>query len=322
MAKAVADTNARDNQGGFAFENHSLITGFSTLHDSGTGGRPSLGNFALFPHVSCKDDDINGCDFPKRARATGFDPKSVKAHPGYFSIELDTGIVVDMTTTQHTSLFRFAFSGEKGGKHHLGANDIPGSPLILMDLTDLSDSRQDNAMIEVDGEGRMKGSGVFLPSFGSGSYRAFFCADFQPSTSIRDYGIFVDSRATTEVQSLTISRGINGYPLPGGAFYRFTPGKDSHVIVRVATSFISAEHACRHAEHEIPDFNFGRVHHEASAEWRGKLKPIRVSQKGIDRGILTNFYSSIYRTMINPQDYTGENPLWKSHEPYFDSFYW
>jgi hypothetical protein len=26
--------------------------------------------------------------------------------------------------------------------------------------------------------------------------------------------------------------------------------------------------------------------------------------------------------MINPQDYTGENPLWKSKEPYFDSFYW
>lgn len=26
--------------------------------------------------------------------------------------------------------------------------------------------------------------------------------------------------------------------------------------------------------------------------------------------------------MINPQDYTGENPLWESSEPYFDSFYW
>lgn len=26
--------------------------------------------------------------------------------------------------------------------------------------------------------------------------------------------------------------------------------------------------------------------------------------------------------MINPQDYTGENPLWNSDEPYFDSFYW
>jgi putative alpha-1,2-mannosidase len=38
--------------------------------------------------------------------------------------------------------------------------------------------------------------------------------------------------------------------------------------------------------------------------------------------MLTNFYSGIYRTMINPQNYTGENPLWSSSEPYFDSFYW
>lgn len=38
--------------------------------------------------------------------------------------------------------------------------------------------------------------------------------------------------------------------------------------------------------------------------------------------MLMNFYSGIYRTMINPQDYTGENPLWNSTQPYFDSFYW
>lgn len=42
----------------------------------------------------------------------------------------------------------------------------------------------------------------------------------------------------------------------------------------------------------------------------------------MNSSLLTNFYSGIYRTMINPQDYTGENPLWESSEPYFDSFYW
>jgi hypothetical protein len=26
--------------------------------------------------------------------------------------------------------------------------------------------------------------------------------------------------------------------------------------------------------------------------------------------------------MISPQDYTGENPLWNSTEPYYDSYYW
>lgn len=52
------------------------------------------------------------------------------------------------------------------------------------------------------------------------------------------------------------------------------------------------------------------------------LSPIRVARKGVNSSMLMNFYSGIYRTMINPQDYTGENPLWNSTQPYFDSFYW
>lgn len=42
MAKAVADTNSSSNQGGFTLDG-SPVTGFSVLHDSGTGGSPSLG---------------------------------------------------------------------------------------------------------------------------------------------------------------------------------------------------------------------------------------------------------------------------------------
>ena len=41
MAKAVADTNGDELQGGYASDN-SNITGFSHLHDSGTGGVSSV----------------------------------------------------------------------------------------------------------------------------------------------------------------------------------------------------------------------------------------------------------------------------------------
>jgi putative alpha-1,2-mannosidase len=202
MAKAVADTNSESNQGGFALDG-SNVTGFSTMHDSGTGGSPSLGNFALFPYSSCVNDTVDGCDYPKTTRAIPFVNNTVKASPGYFGLTLSSGIAVDMTTAQHTSLFRFKFPA--GSK----------SPLILMDLTDLSDSRQDNASVTVDGStGRMTGNGRFLPSFGSGNYVLYFCADFQSSGGIRDNGIFSNSRAGTNVKQLKISRSINGYPLP------------------------------------------------------------------------------------------------------------
>jgi putative alpha-1,2-mannosidase len=203
MAKAVADTDSPSRQGGFTLDG-SDITGFSSLHDSGTGGSPSLGNFPLFPYVKCRNDDVNGCDYPKRTRKTGYQVDSVKAVPGYFGLTMNSGIKVDMTVAHHTSLFRFQFP-----------TDSEASPLILLDLTDLSDSRQDNGTISVDAAtGRMTGHARFLPSFGSGSFVPYFCVDFQSNSAVRDNGIFVDSRASTDVKDLKISRSINGYPLP------------------------------------------------------------------------------------------------------------
>ncbi|KAA8573951.1 hypothetical protein EYC84_005494 [Monilinia fructicola] len=311
MAKAVADTNSGSNQGGFTTDG-SNITGFSSMHDSGTGGSPSLGNFALFPYAGCKGDIVDGCTYPKKERVTPFVPDSVKASPGYFGLTLSSGVAVDMTTTQHTSLFRFKFPSTSNGN--------ASSPLILMDLTDLSDSRQDNATISVDAQtGRMTGSGRFLPSFGSGNYVLYFCADFS-GAPIRDNGIFVNSRASTDVKDLKISRSINGYPLPGGAFNRFKSPGDG-ILARVGVSYISSAQACANAESEIPDFDFAAVQNASEAAWRKKISPIQVSAKGVNSSFLTNFYSGIYRTMVNPQDYTGENPLWQSDEPYFDSFY-
>src|SRR5690606_41445512 len=67
MAKAVADTNSGSRQGGFTLDGSS-VTGFSMMHDSGTGGSPSLGNFALFAYTNCPDGDINRCAFSKRDR--------------------------------------------------------------------------------------------------------------------------------------------------------------------------------------------------------------------------------------------------------------
>ena len=283
------------------------------MHDSGTGGSPSLGNFALFPYVGCAGDDVDGCQYPKKSRKIAFDNSSVKASPGYFGVTLNSGISVDMTTTQHTSLFRFKFPAADSSRN-------ASSPLILMDLTDLSDSRQDNGTITVDADtGRMTGNARFLPSFGSGNYIAYFCADFS-GAPLRDNGIFVNSRASTDIKTLTISRSINGYPLPGGAFNRFQNTGDN-IFVRVGVSLISSDQACSSAEAEIASYDFESVQTAAETMWRDKISPIKVSTTGVDVSTLTNFYSGVYRTMVNPQNYTGENPLWESDEPYFDSFY-
>lgn len=189
-----------------------------------------------------------------------------------------------MTAAQHTSLFRFTFPS------------TGSSPLVLMDLTDLSDSRQDNASVSVDaGTGRMTGNGRFLPSFGQSNYVAYFCADFQ-GAAIRDNGIYVDSRGSADVKDLKISRGINSGPLPGGAFVRFTSSEP--VSVRVGLSFISSDQACDSAEAEIPGFDFEATRSAAVSAWQEKLSPVVVSTSGVNGSLLKNFYSGMYRTMV------------------------
>lgn len=326
MAKAVADVSGQ-NTAGFASDG-SNVTGFSSMHDSGTGGNPSLGNFPIFPQF-CPGDELDNCKFPKYSRAINYVADSVKGNPGYFSIGLANGISAEMTTTQHTALYRFAFP--QGG-----SNNGSAGPLMLLDLTDLADSRQ-NATVSVSDDGRIKGNGTFIPSFGSGSFVLHFCADFN-GAAVRDTGMWVNDRAGTEPKELFVTRGINLFYINAGSWVRFQAPSNGTLSARMGTSFISSDQACHNAETEIPDWDFASVRSNAESAWRQKLSPVTVEAGGASDDLLTTFYSGIYRAFLvrqplltfnhvsdniqNPQDYTNENPLWESSEPYWDSFYW
>lgn len=286
MAKAVADVSGQ-NTAGFALDG-SNVTGFSTMHDSGTGGNPSLGNFPIFPQF-CPDDVLDNCKFPKYARAINYVEGSVKGNPGYFSLGLANGISAEMTTTQHTGLYRFTLP--QGGSSNGSAG-----PLMLLDLTDLSDSRQ-NATISVSDDGRIKGNGTFIPSFGSGSYVLHFCVDFDGAT-VRDTGMWVNDRAGTEPKELFVTRGINLFYLNAGSWVRFQAPSDGTLSARVGMSFISSDQACQNAENEIPDWDFERVRGDAETAWREKLSPVSVERGPATDDQLTTFYSGLYRIFL------------------------
>ena len=308
LAKASPDVDGQ-NTGGFGLDG-SNITGFSSLHDSGTGGNPSLGNFPLFPQV-CPDDDLENCMYRIGDRKVTYKADSVVAQPGYFSVELDTGIKVDMTTSQHASLFRFTYP--KGTKH----------PHLLLDLTDLWASRQ-NASISIDeSSGQMQGNGTFLPSFGAGSYEAYFCVDFFGG-DIYDNGVWVNNRAGSEPKHIYVTRGFNLFYLEAGGYTRFKNVKDNTVLARVGVSFKSSAQACSNAQKEMPSppKNFDSLVSTAKDEWRKKLSPLSIKAGGATKDLQGSFWSGVYRNMISPQNYTGENPKWDSGKPYFDSFYW
>ncbi|GIZ47864.1 hypothetical protein CKM354_001094400 [Cercospora kikuchii] len=305
MAKSVADVSGQ-NTAGFSYDG-SNVTGFSALHDSGTGGQPSMGNFPL--SVQYCDDDQIACKYgAKIDRAVDVVNGSVRAQPGYFTLKLANGMVMETTTTEHTALYRFSASNNQT------------DPLILLDLTDLQDSRQ-NASVSVDPDtGRIMGNGTFLPSFGVGSYQAYFCVDFQ-GAKVKDTGIWVNDRAGSGQKELFVNRGYSLFYIQAGAFVRLKSPQSGNFTARIGLSFMSTRQACNNAETEISDFNFDRVREAAADAWKSKFTSVTIEAGGASTSLQKTFFTGIYRTMISPQNYTGENPLWQSSEPYFDSFY-
>lgn len=242
----------------------------------------------------------------------------MKATPGYFAITLASNITVEMTVSNHTALYQFNFPSSSS------APNATLSPLILADLIDLPLSRQNGSIAVDNTTGRIIGNGTFEPSFGVGTYDLHFCADFR-GAPIRDTGIFINNRAATEPKSLSIvPDGINLSPeiLPAGAWVRFNkPTESNQILARVGVSFISTAQACSNAEKEIANFDFNTTLTAARQAWEDQLGVIEIVPGGASTDLQTVFWSGFYRNNISPQDYTGENPLWQSSEPYYDSYY-
>ncbi|OGE49532.1 hypothetical protein PENARI_c021G10676 [Penicillium arizonense] len=308
MAKAVADTSG-ENQAGFAYDT-KVVTGFSHMHDSGTGGSPSMGNFPIFPQPNCPGDDIRQCKWQQADRAVAWNRESPEARPGYFGISLANGVYAEMTTTNRSALYRFKFNN---------TSSQPLSPVILVDLMDLPQSRR-NGTAHVDrSTGRLSGSGTFSPSFGIGSYNSYFCVDFK-GAELRDTGSWSSNGVNFSKPSLSLGANSSS-TVSAGTFARFRSPKDDTILARVGVSFISADQACSNAEREQPEFDFEGTVSAAEAAWRKKLGVISIDAQGVSSELQEVFWSGAYRSLISPQDYTGENPLWKSDEPYYDSYY-
>lgn len=270
-----------------------------------------MGNFPIFPQPNCPGDDIHQCKWQQADRAVAWNRESPEARPGYFGISLANGVHAEMTTTNRSALYRFKFNN---------TSSQPLSPVILVDLMDLPQSRRNGTAHVNRSTGRLSGSGTFSPSFGIGNYNSYFCVDFK-GAELRDTGSW--SNNTVNFSKPSLSLGVNSSStMSAGTFVRFRSPKDDTILARVGVSFISADQACSNAEREQPEFDFEGTVSAAEAAWRKKLGVISVDAQGVSSELQEVFWSGAYRSLISPQDYTGENPLWKSDEPYYDSYYW
>lgn len=284
-----------------------------------------MGNFPLFAHPGCPLNDYTKCRYATTTRMQKRVADSVEARTGYFAIELANHVRAEMTASMHAALYRFTFPSEPVVRYPTPEGNVTAhsSPVLLIDLQDLGGTSLSNsAGCQVYPEsGRMIGEGTFMPSFGRGTYKAYFCADFK-GAEIRQGGVFTGDNPVTNITYMNVvNRGFSNPSGSGGTWLQFEKASTDQILARVGISFKSTDQACRNAEHEIPDLDFDGTVARAEDAWREKLGVVQVDREGVSTELQTVFWSGLYRSLVAPQNYTGENPLWESEEPYFDSFY-
>ncbi|BFZ58811.1 hypothetical protein PYCC9005_005876 [Savitreella phatthalungensis] len=317
LAKPVADTNNRtSNLGGFTTDD-SLITGFSHTHDSGTGGSRSLGNFPFFAGICDAAEgsrgSFEGCTYGYLDRPVA--RTSVNATPGHFNIALANGIIVDMTATRRVASYELSLPVAPGHQ-----------PYMVFELRDLNVDEIPGS-IEVDTSSerstRVTGQGTFGPSFGHGDYKSYFCAKLDaPAQAVR---IFerdqIREAFRVECPAKRERMDSGSMPMGYGVILKFNQDL-LRVRVRVGMSFVSVDQACATITEEAPDsITHRELRIEASSKWQKALSAVDVDVTDADPDAASLLYTSIYRSMISPQNYTGENPLWSSSAPYYDSYY-
>lgn len=91
----------------------------------------------------------------------------------------------------------------------------------------------------------------------------------------------------------------------------------SVVSSRVGISWISNQQACQNLENEIPtDMPFNAVVQSTKDVWNTEILST-ITTTTTNATNLELLYTSLYFMNLLPTNQTGENPIWKSAEPYY-----
>ncbi|MFE1935649.1 GH92 family glycosyl hydrolase [Streptomyces sp. NPDC059474] len=200
-------------------------------------------------------------DAGRTSRALPFRHEKETARPYYYGVTFENGLKAEMAPTDHAAAMRFTYPGE--------------------DASVLFDNVTGDGGLTLDAEhGVVTGYSDVKSGLSTGATRMFV------------YGVF-----DTPVSASGKLDGDGGKDVTG--YFRFKPGKDRTVTLRLATSLIGVDQAKANLDRELPaSTSFEQVKRAAQAQWDNILGRIEV--EGADRGQLTTLYSSLYRLYLYP----------------------
>ncbi len=232
----------------------TVLAGFSHTHLSGTG-IGDLCDISMLPIINQKKDTLH--------KKTSFYHTNEKAKPGFYSVALNNGVLVNLTTSKRVGYHQYTFPKNC-------------TPQIQLDLGWAInwDSPTSSSLEKINDS---TFSGYRFSTGWAKNQKVFFVVQFNTPV------IKID---TFRYKSNT---GIIGY-------FEFPKGS-SKIEAKVALSFTSTANAINNLT-EIKGQSFEQVKQKAANIWETELSKIVI--ESFDTTVLTNFYSALYHTYQAP----------------------
>jgi predicted alpha-1,2-mannosidase len=295
MVKVGPDMETFDGRkSGFGYSSNGVILGFSQLHLSGAQGKygnilvmPTTGPLDLGDTKSARTDEVN--------------------RVGYYAANLTRyNVKVELTSSRRVGFHRYTFSAAQ--QAHIAINLAHALGLG----TDWQAQKFLGAEVHITSNREAQGVARFTGGWNrGGEYRVYYYMVLDTSA---------EATQTWTGSTLSSARDAAvGANTPIGASFDFTTKANQVIQAKVGISFISAEQAKQNVQQEIPAWNFTAVHSAATALWNKELSKLNLSCETDSQRC--QLYTAMYHIMLMPTDRTGENPDWKSSEPYYDDYY-
>lgn len=267
----------------------SLLQGFRNSHWIVGGCTQDYGSMTLMPLFSrlrCMPE----------ARVTRFSHQTEQATPAYYAVSLpDEALTAEMTARSRSSIFRFTY--QKSGKAYLvvNPNSDEGQGFISVDTVNNVISGYNPVHRIYQGWGEPAG------------YSGHFVVRFQKK--ITGFGVFRGDSIFPAREAIGNACGI-------GAYVEFDVNEGENLLVKAASSFVSAEGAMNNLEAEIPHWDFDRTRRELTDIWEHRLALVEVQTD--NREAKEKFYSALYRASFLPRtfnDADGRYPSFATGTP-------
>ncbi|EJT75709.1 hypothetical protein GGTG_05641 [Gaeumannomyces tritici R3-111a-1] len=284
------------------------FTGFSMLHESGTGGAPKYGVVSQMPIVGDIENPLSNMTTTRAA--------SDMTEVGYYRSTLASGVTVELGGTRKSGFYKYTFAAA-------------GSNNVIVDVSHVLPSFRGQGLgqhylggriqVSQDNSGlpSYRGYGIYDNGWNrAGPWRIFFCGHFDKRAT---WKTFLSDGLTGD--TLVEFGNIDTYESSTarlGAVFSFP---DSEVSSRVGVSFISEAQACANVQSQIPKgTELGTLVIATRSAWNSEVLS-KVTTTDTNDTMKTQLYTALYFMNLLPTNKTGENPLWQSDEPYYDDIF-